>query len=66
MAQPDALLAQLGAPGPEAPPEEETLPLEESGDAMGEEEVSMLMDDFDDTTLPASERVAALRAALGL
>lgn len=68
MAQPDALLAQLGGPPAGAPEAEPDLMDDEfeADSEVPEEELELLMADFDDTSLPVSERVAALRAALGV
>ena len=58
----NALAAQLG--GPAELPLGEDLESDEFGP--DEEELSLLLADFDDTALPVAERIDALRAALGL
>ena len=65
MPQPDALLAQLGGPPPDAPELEPEMGEEEDSE-IPEEDLELLMAEFDDPSLPVSERLSALRAALGL
>ncbi len=59
------LLSQLGAP--EAPlsgtPDPE---VEEADVGQSDEELSLLMAEFDDVQLPTADRIEALRLALGL
>ena len=63
MAQPDALLAQLGGAEPGAG---EDIESESISDGTESEDLEILMSEFDDASLPVEDRLAALRAALGL